>query len=113
MPDKNFEEQARDMANGFEIKPNPEVWQNVHNAIQEPRRKRRFVLWRWLLPLGLLGGSIAFFALTKNNAATQIVKTSLIQQKAPGKTSRAHQLGPQTNTNPEITGEDRNTTAIT
>jgi hypothetical protein len=61
MPDNNFEQQARDMMNGFEIKPKPEIWQNVRNAIQEPKRKRRFALWWWLLPLGLLGGGIAYY----------------------------------------------------
>src|SRR5215218_2258596 len=81
MPERNFEQQARDMANGFEIKPKPKVWQNVRNAIQEPRRKRRFVLW-WLLPLGVLGGIIGFYMLHPNGKEVQVKKVISTLQKA-------------------------------
>lgn len=81
MPDRNFEQQARDMANSFEVKPKPEVWQNVRHAIQPPQRKRRFVLWWWLLPLALLGGSLALYIL--NNGGKKRLdsaKTIIIHQ---------------------------------
>src|SRR3954465_15497780 len=70
MPEQNFEQQARDMMNGFEMKPGPEVWQNVCNAIQEPRRKRRFMLWWWLLPLSMIGSGIALYRFNKIMPAT-------------------------------------------
>ncbi len=81
MSDRNFEQQARDMANGFEMKPKAEVWQNVRNTIQEPKHKRRFMLWWCLLPLGLLGGSIALYTLNKGSKETQeVAKTITIHQ---------------------------------
>jgi hypothetical protein len=101
MPDRNFEQQARNMTNGFEMKPKPEVWQNVRNAIQEPKRKRRFVLWWWILPLGLLGGSIALYTFNKGDKETQgHVKTNTIHQTdMDKKTIHPEQLnGQQINT---------------
>src|SRR3954453_6042836 len=104
MPDRNFEQQARDMANGFEMKPMPEVWQNVRNAIQEPRRKRRFVLWWWLLPLGLLGGSFVFYILYTNSELMRVKKAVPTLQKA---SETATQLKPQTNAEQEVEKEDK------
>src|SRR4051794_24197905 len=104
MPDRNFEQQSRDMANGFEMKPKPEVWQNVRNAIQEPRRKRRFVLWFWLLPLGLLGGSIAFYLLYPTSELMQVKKAVPTLQKASETTT---QLKPQTNAEQEVKKGDK------
>ena len=80
MPEHNFEQQARDMANGFEMEPKPEVWQNVRNAIQQPQRKRRFVLWWWLLPLGLLGGCLTFYILNETGNETQMAKMNAAHQ---------------------------------
>src|SRR3954454_14137655 len=88
MPERNFEQQARDMTNGFEMKPKPEVWQNVRNAIQEPKRKRRFVLWWWLLPLGLLGGSIWLYVYHPDGELVQVKKAISMPQKSSETTTQ-------------------------
>src|SRR5690349_12970750 len=87
MPEHNFEQQARDMANGFEMEPKSEIWQNVRNAIQAPQRKRRFVLWWWWLPIGLLGGTLAFYMLHQKGREEQVVKTNLTLQKTQEKSA--------------------------
>ena len=95
MPDRNFEQQARDMANSFEVTPKPEVWQNVRHAIQPPQRKRRFVLWWWLLPLALLGGSLALYILNnESKKGLDSAKSIIIHQTDTNKTQ----------INPELSG---------
>jgi hypothetical protein len=114
MPEHNFEQQARDMANGFEMEPKPEVWQNVRNAIQQPQRKRRFALW-WLLPLLLIGGSVTLFTLHKADNATQVAKTNTVHQpNIDEKTTPAKQLNneQQTGTKKETKREDSTTSFL-
>ena len=81
MPEQNFEQQARDMAEGFRMEPQPAVWQNVKNAIAKPKRKRRILIWWWLLPLGLLGGLVLFVRNHKNDLTKDKEIASATQKK--------------------------------
>ncbi|TKK68826.1 hypothetical protein FC093_09015 [Ilyomonas limi] len=99
MPEHNFEQQARDMANGFEMKPQSKVWQNVRNAIQQPQRKRRFVLWWWLLPLALIGGGVTWYKLSKAHNEIAIAKA-------------IHQANSDKNTTPAKQQNNRQQTGV-
>ncbi len=65
MPEENFEQQARNMAERFSMEPKADVWQRVQAAITPPKRKRRALLWWWLLPLLIAGGGAVI--VVKNN----------------------------------------------
>ena len=69
MPEQNFEQQARNMAEGFSIEPDAAVWQRVEKAIAEKKRKKWVLFW-WLLPLMMAGGT-AFLLFVGNKKPTQ------------------------------------------
>ena len=68
------------MANGYRMQPKPDVWQNVRLAIQAPQRKRRFVLWWWLLPIAFSGGVVAFYALAGRDEEKGQVNANAVVQ---------------------------------
>ncbi|MDQ2752871.1 MAG: hypothetical protein M3R72_07595 [Bacteroidota bacterium] len=57
MPEENFEQKVRKMAEQFSMEPQPVVWQRVKEAIAPKRRRRAAFVW-WLLPLCAVGGLV-------------------------------------------------------
>lgn len=79
MPEQNFEQQARNMAEGFSVEPNAAVWQHVEKVIAKKTRKKRVIFW-WLLPLVIAGGS-AILLFTGNKKSSQNIVQSAVKKE--------------------------------
>ncbi len=77
MPDKNFEEQARNMADGFNMEPAPANWESIRSAIGRSKRKRRIAFWWWLLPLCTAAGIAVYTQLLSDKQAPPAASTSI------------------------------------
>lgn len=57
MSDKSFEQQVREELSDLRMKPNAAVWESVAASLKK-ERKRRWVLWMFLLLAGLSGTAV-------------------------------------------------------
>ncbi len=107
MPEENFEQQARKLAEPFSMEPKPAVWQNIKAAIA-PKRRRRTLLWWWLLPLCVVGG-VAVYVLKdssskKNSNASTVVITPILKDTFSSE-SQIHKREDNNLQNEEITSK--------
>jgi hypothetical protein len=85
---ENFEQQVKRMMEGAGLDPNPVVWQQVRNAIQPQKKKRRFIFW-WILPVALVAGGVVYMV---NNDNKELVAR---QDQANGSKSTSDNTGTQ------------------
>ncbi|MEP7128136.1 MAG: hypothetical protein ABI729_04680 [Chitinophagales bacterium] len=82
--ENNFENQLRQKAAGFRMKPSDDVWANVKISLQQDRRKRRFI-WLWTAAAGiLLGiGITSLYFINQMNSERSSSITNATSETAP------------------------------
>src|SRR6185295_6142194 len=98
-----FERLLKEKADRFEMKPSPEVWQDVQSAIQQNRR-RPFAWWWMAAALFAVLGTGAFFMW--QNKSQQHASSSATENNPDGSNSAAN------NSSSEKTNTEKNPAAI-
>jgi hypothetical protein len=75
MENKIFENAVENRMEGFQMKPSEAVWQAVEKRIQK-EKKRRALIWWWVMGIALAGGSIQFLYRSENEIQTISVEST-------------------------------------
>ena len=81
--DTELDRLTREAAEGFEVSANSN-WKNLQlelDKVLPVEKKRRFLFLWWLMPFLLIGGTVTYWQMTKDNLPTK--ETELILNKAP------------------------------
>ncbi len=70
MSEQKFEKQVREAMDEFSLDPTAPVWHKIAAEIRRKKERRRLLFW--LLPLALISSMITWWALSKNETASNI-----------------------------------------
>ena len=101
-----FEKQVQQKMEELQLRPSPEVWEEVEKQIRKDKKRRRIIFW-WLLPL-LLTGAISFIIVQNENKSNSIADSTINNQTLPTESKPNEPVSipaPTTTDNPALSSD--------